>query len=184
MSSSTDISHTPSVEHDSPRLPLSSSPPATTSPPSSSYPPRSSSFQTNSQPAHPAHHHSNGTGTPAYSPSVHAQSLGPQSPSNGMAAGSNLRTGTPPSSLSPSPRQSEDIPFGLPLAQQQHHHQPHGPYQPSRRNSMPRSVASGDPVPTHYTPTVELEEPTAQTGFDEGILRALCDLDVSLLNYL
>lgn len=42
---------------------------------------------------------------------------------------------------------------------------------------MPRSVASGEPIPAQYAPTVELEDSGAQTGFDEGILRALCDLD-------
>lgn len=44
---------------------------------------------------------------------------------------------------------------------------------------MPRSVASADKVPTQYAPTMELEDSSVQNGFDEGILRALCDLDVS-----
>lgn len=42
---------------------------------------------------------------------------------------------------------------------------------------MPRSVASGDKIPTQYAPTAELEDSSIQNGFDEGILRALCDLD-------
>lgn len=178
--SSTDASHAPSVEHDSPRLPTSSSPPITASTPGSSYPPRSSSVQTNSQHPHPhPHPHSsntNGTGA-GHSPSVRSQSVGPHSPTNGMT-NLNLRAGTPPSSLSPSPRQSEDIPFGIPVTQQQHHSL-HGTHQPPRRNSMPRSVASGDKIPTQYAPTAELEDSSIQNGFDEGILRALCDLDVS-----
>ncbi|KAG8990296.1 hypothetical protein FRB90_001831 [Tulasnella sp. 427] len=176
---STDAPRAPSVEHNSPRLPTSSSPPTQLPTPGSSYPPRSTSFQTSSQLSHPSlphHSNSNGTGA-AHSPSIRSQTLGPQSPPNG-AANVIMKAGTPPPSVSPSPRQSEDVPFGIPAGQQhQHHPPPHVHYQPSRRNSMPRSVASGDPIPSQYAPTVELEEPSTHTGFDEGVLRALCDLD-------
>lgn len=156
---STDTSHSTSFEHDRERQ-AAGTPPTSTTP--SSYPPRTSSFNnTRDQPNHAA-----------YSPSLKSQSLGPQSPKDPAA----MRSATPPHSVSPfsaSPRPSEDIPLSAPQQQ----HAPHYPLQ--RRLSGAASVVS-EKITTQYAPTIELgpTQDDGQTGFDEGVLRALCELDV------
>lgn len=153
-----DSSHLTSFESDRERL-------GADTPPSSSYPPRTSSFNTSRD-------HSNGppASKATYSPSVKSQNLAPQSPKDPAA----VRSATPPHTVSPfsaSPRPSEDI------ALSQSH--PPAPYPPQRRHSGTTASVISEQITTQYAqvelgPTVD----DGQTGFDEGVLRALCELDV------
>lgn len=139
------------------------------SPPSGtavSYPSRSTSFSP-----------TNGTAT--YSPSLRSQPLHAGSQSQSPKDPLSLRAATPPSqplSVSPysgSPRPSDEI--QLPPTQPQSH----PPSQPHRRDSLVAPSVNSERIITQYAPT-ELgsvdEGPNA--GFDESVLRALCDLDV------
>lgn len=88
------------------------------------------------------------------------------------------------SPYSSSPRQSAELPLvtgAVASSSQLPSYTQHAPNS-QRRNSAATSIAS-EQVVTQYMPTAELSnhlmDDSASSGFDEGILRALCDLDVS-----
>ncbi|KAG8855526.1 hypothetical protein FRB96_007030 [Tulasnella sp. 330] len=85
------------------------------------------------------------------------------------------------SPYSSSPRQSAELPLVTTAvaSSSQPSYIQHAPNS-QRRNSATTSIAS-EQVVTQYMPTAELAshlmDESASSGFDEGILRALCDLD-------
>lgn len=129
------------------------------------------------------------------SPNLNTQALNPQSPkeqvghpTSSSPSQSQQLPQLRPQSGSPfsgSPRQSTELPPTSVATTSNAQHVPH--YVPQRRNSATASIVS-EPIVAQYMPPMELGnhvlEESAQSGFDESILRALCDLDVSHVRYV